>query len=362
MIKTVAVIGLLITTSSFAASFDCSMAGTSIENAICSNPELSNLDEQLASSYRAAVTISADKIKLKHEQRAWINQVRNKCDDIKCLALAYHDRINELTRSASNEFVISNKQVESNQPQFIQTEPEPPQKANTIESVTQHEPSNTESSDSEQAHPTIIQQQKIPEIQENAESPNKHEKASGITSLQLKLIGLALFVNAALTIYLHRDEKLIIYRDYTDAAITGAAPLFSIITYIILGFFETPPDVAQIISMTFFAILMLFVAKSTFRNNGFSVFFVMSLITKITIVGLYYAIMAALIFTSGSARRKGESYSAYEARKRREAQANAAAMAATTAGFVALSAWVCKQSRFTPIKEYFSLNATQSNP
>jgi len=157
--------------------------------------------------------------------------------------------------------------------------------------------------------------------------------------------------------YLHTAGKLVIYKDYTDAAFTGIAPLLSIIVYFLLRFFEVSPNIAMMVALGMFVILIFFVARSTAKNNnGLSMFFAMSLLAKLTIVGIYYAIMALLIYLrlSGSPRRKGEHYSTYEARLRREAQGNAALMAATTASIVALSAWFCKRAEFTPIDEYFS--------
>lgn len=179
----------------------------------------------------------------------------------------------------------------------------------------------------------------------------------GITSLQFKLIALALLGNTILTIYFHKTDKLIIYADYTDATVTSIIPLISIGSYLFLRFFEMPQDIAKAVSIGFFSILMFFVARSTFiSNDGLSIFFLMSLITKVTIVALYYAITAAMLLGAVSVRRKGESYAAYEARKRRDAKVSAAAISTATGGFLTLSAWVCKSSEFTSIKKYFSSN------
>ncbi len=179
----------------------------------------------------------------------------------------------------------------------------------------------------------------------------------GITSLQFKLIALALLANTILTIKFHKEDKLIIYADYTDATITSSAPLISISIYLLLRFFEVPQDIAKAMSLVFFLFLYFFVARSTFiNNNGMSIFFIMSMITKVTIVGLYYAVAAAFLLGAVSVRRRGESYAAYEARKRREAKVSAAAISTATGGFLALSAWVCKSSEFTSIKKYFSSN------
>ena len=59
-----------------------------------------------------------------------------------------------------------------------------------------------------------------------------------MTSLQAKLFGLALLVNVGLAIYFQRNGRLVIYKDYTDAALTGLAPLAGILANILLHFFE----------------------------------------------------------------------------------------------------------------------------
>jgi hypothetical protein len=57
---------------------------------------------------------------------------------------------------------------------------------------------------------------------------------------------------------------------------------------------------------------------------------------------------------SGSTRRKGERSRDFEARRRREAKANKAAMAAATAGFVGIVAFACRYPEFRNLGNYFS--------
>ncbi len=110
MKKVIAAIIFMFTATSFATSFDCSKASTSIEKAICLHPELSLLDEQLALAYRLAVTSAIDQGQLRHEQRTWITQVRNKCEDANCLAGAYQNRINDLTNNGSRQLLPNTEQ------------------------------------------------------------------------------------------------------------------------------------------------------------------------------------------------------------------------------------------------------------
>ena len=362
MKKAIAVIVFFFTSTAFAASFDCSKAGTSIEEAICSHPELSALDEQLASAFRAAVSLAADKSQLQQEQHTWITQVRNKCEDADCLALTYQNRIDVLELSAFDKSESDDEPTLSDPPQPIQTESEPPQNSSTQEfEIQQQAPTPDESSPQKQSNDTKPHEMPV-EQATTGMSEEKQEESGISTNLILKLLGLALLINAVITIYFHKAGKLIIYRDYTDVAFTGATPLIPIVIYFAARFFEVSNEVALMIAIGFFVVLMFALIISTARNNnGLSVFFLMSLITKITIVGLYYVIMAAIIISrSAPTREKGESQADHQERMRRQARKNTALMALATAAFVALSAWVCKYPAFTPIKEYFSPKATES--
>lgn len=77
-----------------AASFDCALAKTETEKAICANEEVSNLDEYLGRYYAAArdTLKSADKC-LVTDQRIWLREKRNPCKDAACLRAAYLERL-----------------------------------------------------------------------------------------------------------------------------------------------------------------------------------------------------------------------------------------------------------------------------
>lgn len=73
-----------------AASFDCAKASTKVEKLICTDAELSKLDEALAAAYADALK-STDPASLKAGQKAWFN-VRNRCVDVACIQKAYRQR------------------------------------------------------------------------------------------------------------------------------------------------------------------------------------------------------------------------------------------------------------------------------
>ena len=78
-----------------AASFDCKKAATTVEKTICSEPELSRLDNELAFVYRNALKKVADPKTLKAQQFKWLS-VRNKCRTGSCLISVYQTQIDLL--------------------------------------------------------------------------------------------------------------------------------------------------------------------------------------------------------------------------------------------------------------------------
>lgn len=67
------VIMALSTKASFSASFDCSKATKKIEKTICSDPELSRLDEQMSKAYMVSKIINPDKVQqIALEQKKWL--------------------------------------------------------------------------------------------------------------------------------------------------------------------------------------------------------------------------------------------------------------------------------------------------
>lgn len=84
-----------------AASFDCSKASRPNEKLICSDPELSSLDDQLSNVYWRYVSVNPE---IKANQIEWIKSTRSCSSEpspINCLKQSYRDRIT-LLNSASN--------------------------------------------------------------------------------------------------------------------------------------------------------------------------------------------------------------------------------------------------------------------
>lgn len=89
---------LVLTLSAHAASFDCAKAASKIEKLICSDDELSKLDETLSKTYQQALARSGDdKPQEIAEQRSWLKITHMSCKDAACLKDHYSERIHYLT-------------------------------------------------------------------------------------------------------------------------------------------------------------------------------------------------------------------------------------------------------------------------
>ncbi|MFA6957557.1 MAG: hypothetical protein WC538_16920 [Thermoanaerobaculia bacterium] len=88
---------VLATLSSRAASFDCAKAHSVVETTICASPRLSRLDDELARWYELTSSITVDPKGLVTLQREWLRGTRDECgDDTECLEHAMLVRIERL--------------------------------------------------------------------------------------------------------------------------------------------------------------------------------------------------------------------------------------------------------------------------
>ena len=84
-----------------AASFDCAHASTLVEYAICGNPRLSALDEQLSLTYRAALAQDAQ---VRTRQLAWLRGPREQCSaNVTCLLRVYEQQLAALNGVPSGQ-------------------------------------------------------------------------------------------------------------------------------------------------------------------------------------------------------------------------------------------------------------------
>lgn len=84
--------------NSSAASFDCTKASTVIEKAICSDTELSKIDEDMSAIYAKVYAINPD---IKSSQRDWLKNIKQCGDEpnvVSCLKEAYRIRLSGLNQ------------------------------------------------------------------------------------------------------------------------------------------------------------------------------------------------------------------------------------------------------------------------
>ena len=95
---------VLAATGAQAASFDCKKARSEDEKAICANPELSKLDEDLAAAFKSTLALMSGDAKriaiFRKDQAAWVKE-RDRCGGTaSCLKNEYVRRIRWLSSPA----------------------------------------------------------------------------------------------------------------------------------------------------------------------------------------------------------------------------------------------------------------------
>jgi uncharacterized protein len=136
---------LMIAGNIHAASFDCGKASSEVEKIICSDEELSKLDESLSEAYLQALKRAYIKRQAIESQRKWLKNHRNTCQNAECLKRAYETRIKELGLPSSDGIATLTTPDRSTSPpkalpkvlrsQAIQ----PPDEAIQIRTVPHHE-------------------------------------------------------------------------------------------------------------------------------------------------------------------------------------------------------------------------------
>lgn len=90
--RVVVSIFVCVTSTCYAASFNCTASTTAVERRVCENPALSSLDDRLAVAYAAALKEGLDD---KRGQRLWLKE-RNACTEDACIQRLYESRIEQL--------------------------------------------------------------------------------------------------------------------------------------------------------------------------------------------------------------------------------------------------------------------------
>lgn len=94
--RRIVLIALTLPALAFGASFDCKLSTNRVERLICTNVQLSSLDEALSEMFLAVVEKTEFPARLRSEQKNWLSR-RNSCADVSCVRQEYEDRIAQLS-------------------------------------------------------------------------------------------------------------------------------------------------------------------------------------------------------------------------------------------------------------------------
>ncbi len=85
----------------FDTSFDCKEAKGKAEEAVCTDETLAKLDNELGAQIKMSLEKTTETKKIRDEQKAWIKDKRNKCqDDKECLLKEYKVRLESFKNEA----------------------------------------------------------------------------------------------------------------------------------------------------------------------------------------------------------------------------------------------------------------------
>lgn len=98
LIFIVAILLFCAASTTSATSFDCTKAATHVEKIICSNSEISELDNEVNVDYHKALDETNNELRtgLIKQQKHWLKFTRNRCIDELCLKHAYWSKLAEL--------------------------------------------------------------------------------------------------------------------------------------------------------------------------------------------------------------------------------------------------------------------------
>ena len=169
----------------------------------------------------------------------------------------------------------------------------------------------------------------------------KSEKENHQAVLYLKIGLFCMAVLLLICIWLHRRGSMTIYQDYTDALFTSLTPILGVGSYFLFSaWLEIPKNYSIIAACVLGGLMSCQVIVQTYRNNGISLFFLLSLFAKVTLLTFYFLLMVFVLF--GGGRTKAA------ARNR-----NRLVILATTV-FVFLSGWMCRNRQFSSIDDYIA--------
>lgn len=349
-----------------AASFDCSKASSWAEKEICRDGYLTTADNILAQSYKKALAASSSTDSLRQSQREWL-AVRDHCTEQNCLDKAIGDRIHALDAIASAEETkaydakVQAVAVQQAAEQAKQDKIDAAAQAVRAEEDAQYRAKTAEV----RARMVAAQRDDKTYVPAplSAYTGNLADPDPGTYAEPKNPVGTWFFLGpgwkylllltsilSAWAVFRHHRGAATIYNDYTDALITNAFPAAGIAIAILAHWLEMAwwlPLASISIGLVISATYSIYASVKSNRG-GLSI--LLTIIAKLTLVTVFFIVIAMLIASLflGS-QRKGESRARAATRHRREAKSTIAGIAAMSAGYTALTIWLCRTPVFTPI-------------
>lgn len=306
--------------------------------------ELKKADEELNKVYKELMSTLPDedsKEALREEQREWLKNRSIK-------AFSEGPKGSQIYIDALVKYTLQRKAELENKLKDLT------QNSSSTEVSTS---SQTELSSKEGSSTNLTEIQNTSQMSDystvsNQKSSNKEDKSKII-----KYTIIALLVISIISILLHLQGKLSIYKDYTDATIVlihifGTLSIFSICRSL-----DVSENISIFISLVFFFIIFFFVFRMAYITNKNFIFAIMSLLTKYTISLLYSIVIVVLIFSYfGGGKRKDESSLAYELRRNREKLETLTLISITTSIFMGIVYLTTKFKEWSPINSYFTFS------
>lgn len=353
-------LGLLLaalSANSLAASFDCSKAASFAEVSICKDGYLSSVDSILGRAYSKALEATADPQALRQSQREWL-ATRDACTTQKCLDTTLGARVTYLDNYASNE--KSNAYNAQQQQRAAQRQAEEAER----ERVAEHARATAQAA--RQQHPAAqgsAAQRAAPQppasVQTPAPQPEKSAWKKFIDGPAWKYASLMVLLLSCWTLWRHHQGSTTLYNDYTDAAISNGIPLSGLIIAGLCKWLELPGELAWIVAASGLVLAVAYVVYASVRVNQGGLNITLAIITKLFFISVFYAVIGMLVASLFvGTKYKGESQARANARNRREKKQTMAQIAALSAGYTALTIWLCRRPHFTSLSECLDFDLT----
>ena len=341
----------VVTSGTMAVSLDYSQASNYAEREICRDGFLAGVNDRLERTYWEAMELSEDKQALQRSQRRWID-LRDTCTDQKCLddmfsqrhqvLLQYVREAKERERTAAWE-----EQEAQRQARYAREQAE-----------RDAEHARRDAERRERVHASMVaatmasQQSAAPQLQPSTAPAASKSLWERFTDGPVWKYTLLLLLGVLATaVSLHRSGELTLYIDYTDAIVTNLLPLAGLVAWGLLSWLDFPAFIPTFIAIAAVLLALVFALITSWRANNAGWKVMVSFLGKITLVGIFYVLIAVLLASMLSTKYKDETRAQAAARNRRNHRAARVQIAGLTAGYTFLTRWLCRNSEFSSISE-----------